>query len=89
VSDLETIVAAAIRSGDRTWSLPAPARHCDVIRVVRRDVNTTPLDVCCHNQGFLTSADRFVDRREAEDIARLAGQVTHLVGSVLTSEDLW
>lgn len=89
MSDAETIVAAAIRSGDRTWSLPKPARHCDVIRVARSTTGATYADVCCHNQGFLTSTGRFVGRLEAEDVARRAGQVDKLIGGVLTSEDLW
>lgn len=86
---METIVAAAIRSGDRTWSLPAPARHRDVILVARRDHGATYADVCCHNQGFLTSTGRFVGREEALCVAHLALQVTDIIGSVLTSEDLW
>jgi hypothetical protein len=89
VSDAETIVAAAICSGDRTWSLPSPARHRDVILVARRDYGASYADVCCHNQGFLTSAGRFVDRDEALEIARSAKQVDKIIGSVLTSEDLW
>lgn len=89
VIDPETIVAAAICSGDRTWSLPAPARHCHVIAVVRRDYLTSPADVCCYNQGFLTSTGRFVDRYEALEVARAAKQVDKILGSVLTSEDLW
>lgn len=39
-------------------------------------------------QGFITSIGRFVDRKEAAEIALAQGQVDGPV-SVLTSEDLW
>jgi hypothetical protein len=39
-------------------------------------------------QGFLTSDDRFVDRREAAKIALAAGQVKEEL-KVLFSEDLY
>lgn len=43
-----------------------------------------------HVQGFVTSKGRFVDRAEAERVARAAGQVTgEILGGELTSEDLW
>ena len=42
-------------------------------------------------QGFLTNDDQFVDRREGYKIAKEANQIIHneLIGSILTSEDLW
>lgn len=41
-------------------------------------------------QGFLTNKDRFVDRKEGEEIARESNQLEgKLIGSVLSSEDLW
>jgi len=43
-------------------------------------------------QGFLTSADRFVDRAEAASIARAAGQVNRVLvaeSDELISEDLY
>ncbi len=41
-------------------------------------------------QGFLTSCDRFVDRKEAGELAFLAGQIEKdLRGSILVSEDLY
>ncbi len=39
-------------------------------------------------QGFLTSLDRFVDRKEAGEIAYLAGQIDKITDS-LFSEDLY
>ena len=41
-------------------------------------------------QGFMTDAGVFLTRQEAETHARECGQLTGpLIGSVLTSEDLW
>jgi hypothetical protein len=40
------------------------------------------------HQGFLTSRGRFVDRQEAMEIARAAGQ-TMAMGETLYSEDLY
>jgi hypothetical protein len=42
-------------------------------------------------QGFLTNDDKFVDRRDGYKIAKDADQIIHneLIGSILTSEDLW
>ncbi len=41
-----------------------------------------------HEQGFLTSKNRFVDRKEAASIAFLAGQ-TKIIKKELFSEDLY
>lgn len=40
-------------------------------------------------QGFLTSDDRFVERKEAMGIAERAGQLLLPAGGVLVSEDLY
>ena len=45
---------------------------------------TTEKDI----QGFLTSQDRFVDRKEAADIAYKAGQIKDIT-DCLISEDLY
>ncbi len=83
----ETIKAAAIKTGGKVHSLPRPARHADIIAKLagtgKRDVS---------NQGFVTSAGRFVGRREAMRIARDAGQVdpAKVRGKIeLHSEDVW
>jgi hypothetical protein len=41
-----------------------------------------------HEEGFLTSNNRFVDRAEASSIAFLAGQIT-IYKRKLFSEDIW
>ena len=60
-------------------------RHCDI-----RDRFPGEVDMSPSAQGFYTSKGRFVTRKEAELIARECGQITgNLLGSVLTSEDLY
>lgn len=83
----ERIIAAAIRQYGLTVSLPAPARHGDILKPlhIATDILVIPDD-----QGFLTSAGRFVGRIEAGDIARNAGQIKKLSWPpYLYSEDLW
>jgi hypothetical protein len=67
-------------------TLPRPARHHTIMHaLVNRGVNPISWE-----QGFLTSNGRFVTRNVAEQVARLTGQLTKpLIGSILTSEDLW
>lgn len=60
-------------------------RHCDIRDRFNGELQTSP-----YAQGFLTSKGRFVSRGEAEIIARNCSQITgNLLGSVLTSEDLY
>lgn len=41
-------------------------------------------------QGFITDKNRFLTRNEALDLVQINGQlIKSLIGSVLTSEDLW
>lgn len=85
-----TIVAAAIRTDDgEIWSLPRPARHHDVIRLIRESDCDAP--VGGDRQGFLLSNGKFARRKPSLSIAVRAGQVLNgrIVGGVLTSEDLW
>ena len=82
------VTIAAIRTKDgKVWSVPRPGRHGDVIRKIYEATGEAVAD---ETQGFLLSDGRFVDRADAEDVARESGQVTgDLIGGVLTSEDLW
>jgi hypothetical protein len=99
----ETIVAAAIRydtpaeyalmSGypdHMIVSAPAPARHHSLLHPM---FTLTGKRAGPHNQGFLTSTGRYVDREEAHAIAVASGQpmIDHpsRVSGVLFSEDLW
>jgi hypothetical protein len=86
---MEQIECAAIKFYGRIWALERPNRHYNVIKFIGDE---TGWRLCQHesNQGFLTNTGRFVDRCEAEEIARNCGQVEgKLIGSILTSEDMW
>lgn len=83
----ERIIAVAISAFGVIASLPAPARHGDVLNKLH-DFNSLPLPP--DTQGFLTSAGRYVNRRDAAKIALEAGQVATLEAPPqLYSEDLW
>lgn len=80
----ETIIAAALKEGDKVYSLPPPHRHHTL-------AHSWPGTFKQSKQGFITSTGRFVDRKEAWIIARAANQVgdrTHVKGTLFT-EDLW
>lgn len=77
----ETIVAAAVRYKGLTVSLPAPARHHHILHVLDDPGET-------HDQGFLTSTGRYVDRVEGGALAKRYG-VKLNYGAKLFSEDLW
>lgn len=84
---MEKIIAVAINAFGVINSLPAPARHGDVLRKLA-DFN--PLVVRGDAQGFLTSTGRYVNRRDAARIALAAGQTAKLTAPPeLFSEDLW
>lgn len=80
------IVAAAITdTTGKVWTLPAPARHHDVIREMAR--NGVPALEC--EQGFVSDAGTFLRRPVARRLALQSGQIKGTRGPVLTSEDLW
>jgi hypothetical protein len=74
------IVAAAVKVEGLIVSLPAPARHPDIMRALW-NINRKLADVPPRNQGFLTQAGAFVTREEA---AALLGR-----NKPVYSEDLW
>lgn len=88
----ETIVAAAIFHG-ATISLPPPARHHTILHSLSLVLRGSALNVPPQNQGFLTSAGRFVNRVEGFYIAERAGQIVTKSGNPgepnLYSEDMW
>lgn len=88
----ERIVSAALRAKirDVIISLPAPAKHHQVMRRIGMEI----VDISnphMWEQGFLTSTGRFVDRGTARWIAVNAGQLktTASKGVELFAEDLW
>lgn len=92
----ERIIGVAAKHPDGgVYSLLAPARHGQIIRLVEacypeHRVNPIAGNLGC-TQGFVTDRFRFVDRIEARKIADDAGQTSardrHM--SELFSEDLW
>lgn len=59
-------------------------RHPDILHRFKGEVSINPRD-----QGFYTSKGRYVNREDGLIIARKANQVDRIIGSILTSEDLW
>lgn len=108
MKDRETIVAAAIRMptdprwqehtfrGEKVYpefltiTAPPPARHGTLLHPFIAD---TGVRIAVHDQGFLTSTGRYVDRQEAHKIAIASGQpmIDHpsRIDGTLYSEDLW
>lgn len=88
----ERISYAAIMHEGVCWTVGRPGRHCDVIH---RIVTECPRIDCVGGdspQGFWTSDNRFVDRREGLKVAEAAGQIIRRTGSggdELYSEDVW
>ena len=85
------IDAAAIRDIDgNVWSLPQPARHHDVIRLMRESGYAGPVSGQ-DQQGFVLSDGRFCRRKAALSVAKRAGQLKggKVIGSQVTTEDLW
>ena len=89
------IVAAAIRrkQDGAVFHLPKPARHRDVMAMlgtVETERGTTKWALHDGEQGFIDDRGVFYNREQARDHAYRCGQHTgELIGSVLTSEDLW
>ena len=81
----ERIVAAAVRLGDLVVSLPPPARHDALTPLIHREMGQI---VKPEQQGFLTSAGRYVSRQDAAEIAIAAKQVDRDC-MMLTSQHLW
>lgn len=84
----ETIVCVAIRHAGQVYSVPRPGRHHHVIRKM---AGTGLGPEAMHDQGFLTSSGRYVDRKEALRIAAAVGQIKVKTRPAdrLFSEDLW
>lgn len=89
----ETIEKAACIYKGTVYSLPRPARHHTVMQHIW-DTFGDKVFIGPGAQGFVTSRGRFVNRREALRIVKLARQpqIDHSAlnaGGRLFSEDLW
>lgn len=80
------VVAAACHLNGLTYSIPAPARHHDILLLM-----PAPERHLC-KQGFLLSDGRFIEREGARAVAIDQKQVKDmslLHSRDLFSEDLW
>lgn len=85
------IIKAAIIVGDKTF---VGWRHADIRNTIIKEVPIDRLTIShimgdpkC--DGFITENGVFLNRKEALEYGRKIGQVHRIIGSVLTSEDLW
>lgn len=85
MSDVERIEAAALLVDGEVLTQPPPARHHTLIRAW---CETHGGRIGDHDQGFVTSAGRFIRRAPAARLAFEAGQISEPKPS-LFSEDLW
>lgn len=86
----ERIASVAIKYEGEIYVQPRPCRHHHVIREVAKinGVGISGSEI----QGFITNAGRFVNRKEALQIALAANQVldpANIRANQLFSEDLW
>lgn len=79
------IVAAAVQWHGITLTLPAPARHHNILHTAYPFTG-----LIADGQGFITDEGQFVDRERAFQIAEVAGQIIKAHAPPrLYSEDLW
>lgn len=83
----EIITHVAIKFKGKIYALPRPNRHHDCISLAYLEFKEY---IRTESQGFLTSKNRYIDRREAMKIARNSGQLLNETETeLLYSEDLW
>jgi len=87
------VVAVAIRKPDGTIvSLPPPARHHHLIRVIYAEIEKT-VDHDNYPQGFLLSDGTFATRKRALAVATAANQLIRrglgCDDEMLFSENVW
>lgn len=85
---VEHIVGVAIKVGDDVYRLMWPCRHCHVMHMLSQTLPDWLQREPRHVQGFITDADRFLNREEAANLARNNAQ-TVSQRRELYSEDLW
>jgi hypothetical protein len=85
------IVKAAIKIEDKIY---VGWRHFQIRNQIIRETDISRIDIChimsdSSCDGFVTENGFFLNREQALEYGRSIGQVNKLIGSVLTSEDLW
>lgn len=91
----ERIICAAVRNED-TGKIYYGHRHSNCFDASNSELSWTmnrqQMSIVRRTQGFITSENRFVDRKEALTIALECGQITdkkEIVGDNLFSENLY
>jgi hypothetical protein len=74
-SETEKIVSGAIRYRGEVFT---GQFHADAVTKIWELYPETKEDMTDFEEGFVTSTGRFVDRKEAGEIAEIATQLTHL-----------
>jgi len=83
------ITHVAIIHHGKTYSLPSPKRHSDVIFAIATETGVASVD---GEQGFLDDRGTFLNRKEALAHALRCGQVKDpaaIRAGILFSEDVW
>lgn len=86
------ITHVAIRFGGKTWSLPKPNRHHDVIRLIAEETGVKKVDAHGDDQGFLDENGTYYRRSQALVHAFEHDQIKDPKGirlNMLFSEDVW
>jgi hypothetical protein len=86
------ITHVAIRFQGQIYSLPAPNRHHDVIRLIAQATGVDHVDARDDDQGFLDNEGRYLRRKPALRVAKECGQLRTdrgVIGNKLYSENLW
>ena len=83
------IVKAAIRIDDEIHTGYSHANILNELTV--KGIPREKLSRLDHNwdQGFVTDSGKFLSRTQALSYGQYIGQIDTIIGSVLTSEDLW
>jgi hypothetical protein len=80
------IVEAAIKQDGKVWTLPPPARHHDIIKLIIEETG----EMVNGEQGFVDDRGNFLNRVQAGQEAIGSGQLMSLPHPPkLYSEDLW
>jgi len=87
------ITHVAIRWQGKVYSLPAPNRHHDVIRLIVETTGATHVDARDDDQGFLDATGRYLRRAPALISAMINSQLfpgcLGMKLGRLYSEDVW
>lgn len=80
------IVEAAIKQDGKVWTLPPPARHHDLIKLIIEETG----EMVTGEQGFVDDHGNFLNQVQAGQEAIGSGQLEKLPRPPrLFSEDLW